>query len=49
MNRARWAGEVASRKARIQAVNSKDPGYDEGKQSGAADETLYPTRKTKTA
>ena len=49
MNRARWAGEVASREARLQAVNRKDPGYDEDKQSGAADETLYPTRKTKTA
>jgi len=45
MNRARWAGEVASRKARMQAVNSKDPGYDEDKQSGAADETVYPSRQ----
>jgi hypothetical protein len=49
MNRARWAGEVASRKARIQAVNSKDRMYDEDERSGAADETVYPTRKTKTA
>jgi hypothetical protein len=45
MNRARWAGEVASRKARMQAVNSKDSGYDADKQSGAADETVYPSRR----
>ena len=47
MNRARWAGEVASRKTRMQVVDSKDPKNDESKQSGGADETLYSRRQRK--
>ena len=47
MNRARWAGEVASRKARMQAVNNKDPMYEKGKQSGVAEEANYSSRRMK--
>ena len=53
MNRARWAGEVASRQARMKAANSRGPerdqaeGHGKVEQSSEATESVYERRPTK--